>query len=49
MRISKDVITSNGAMKIMWMKGMQLLEDRAKRLVIWRKPDLKVHYKKMPH
>ncbi|QCD91955.1 hypothetical protein DEO72_LG5g10 [Vigna unguiculata] len=38
MRVSKDAITLNGAMKKMWMKGMQLLEDKAKRLLIWRKP-----------
>jgi len=37
MKVSKDAITSNGAMKIMGMKEMQPLLVRAKGCVIWKK------------
>jgi len=37
LKISKAAITSNGALKIMGMKEMQLLLDRAKEYVNWRK------------
>jgi len=36
MKILKAAITSNGAMKIMGMKEMQPLLDRAKEYIIWR-------------
>ncbi|QCE09852.1 hypothetical protein DEO72_LG10g1075 [Vigna unguiculata] len=36
-KISKAAITSNGALKIMGMKEMQPLLDRAKEYVNWRK------------
>jgi len=36
-KISKAATTSNGALKIMGMKEMQPLLDRAKEYVNWRK------------
>jgi len=37
LKISKAAITSNGALKIVGIKEMQPLLDRAKEYVIWRK------------